>query len=298
MRVPLEPNGFTGEQPDRRGCQRGALRTGCGTVRYRRWSRPGAPVLLLVHGSRGHGGWWRAVGPLLAAHCDVVVPDLSGHGDSDWCEDGYRSEAWAAELAGVVSGLELGAVTLVGHSMGGKVGVFFAARHATLADALVLVDVNLRPPDRAEGRDDVDERPHRGNRVYATLPEALSRFRLRPGRSVVPPDLLERVAREAVVEVDGGWTWKFDPRVGQQLTAAELHPELPSVRCPVGIVYGEHSPLVGPHTVAYVSGRLGRGVPSRMVAGADHHVPLDAPVGCSQAVLELLPVLRGELTGS
>ena len=31
-----------------------------------------------------------------------------------------------------------------------------------------------------------------------------------------------------------------------------------------------------------------------MQKGADHHVPLDAPEGCCEAILELLPLLRGE----
>ena len=44
--------------------------------------RPGAPGLLLIHGSAGSTAWWDPVVPALAGACRVIRVDLLGHGRS------------------------------------------------------------------------------------------------------------------------------------------------------------------------------------------------------------------------
>jgi pimeloyl-ACP methyl ester carboxylesterase len=260
---------------------------GC-QVRYEHYVNPDRPVLLLVHGGGAHRGWWHAVVPHLVEGYELVVPDLSGNGDSEH-RDHYAPELWAGEMAAILEDLGRGPSSYVGHSMGGLVGVFFAARHPDLLERLVLVDTSLRSPEgdgmQPRGRE------RRPTPVYATLEAALASFRLRPEGTSASPDLLEEVARQGLRRVNGGWTWKFDPVASRRFTDRALHEELPSLRCPTGVVYGQHSEVCGPHTVAYLEGQLGRQVPAIEVPGAYHHVPLDAPDACAAAVEEMIGLL-------
>lgn len=257
-------------------------------VRYRRFSNPGRPPLLLVHGGGGHGGWWSKVVPHLSPQFDLIVPDLSGNGDSDH-RDTYSPELWAAELAAIVRNEVTGAISYVGHSMGGLVGIYFATRFARLTERLVLIDSGLREPAgkglQPRGRE------RRATKRYPSEDAALARFRLRPGDTTADPRLLEAVGRQGIRRVEGGWTWKFDPAASQRFTDRSLHDQLVLIDCPLGIVYGEKSEVVGPENVAYVQRRVGRPVPTIEIPEAYHHVPLDAPSECAAAVEYLLQEL-------
>jgi pimeloyl-ACP methyl ester carboxylesterase len=259
---------------------------GC-SVRYFRLGRPGNPPVMLVHGGGAHAGWWTAVAPLLAKRYDVVVPELSGHGGSGHREQ-YSAEIWVAELAEIAARVGWGSFDLVGHSMGGKVGVFLATHRPDVLDRLVMVDSAFRRPGEAW---DPGDKPRSQHKVYPSLEDALARFRLRPGDTSAEPELLRLVARNALTEVPGGWAWKFDPRARQRITNEALHEELPKIRCRIAMVYGERSPLVGAETLDYVQNRLARPLPRVPVTGAYHHVPLDNPESCCAAIEELLPTL-------
>ena len=259
---------------------------GC-SVRYFRLGRAGSPPVMLVHGGGAHAGWWTAVAPLLAKRYDVVVPELSGHGDSGHREQ-YSAEIWVAELAEIAARVGWVTFDLVGHSMGGKVGVFLATHRPDVLDRLVMVDSAFRRPGEVW---DPGDKPRSRHKVYPTLEDALARFRLRPGATSAEAGLLRLVARNALTEVAGGWAWKFDPRARQRITNEALHEELPKIRCRIGMVHGEQSPLVGAETLDYVQNRLARPLPRVPVAGAYHHVPLDKPESCSAAIEELLDSL-------
>jgi pimeloyl-ACP methyl ester carboxylesterase len=257
---------------------------GC-ALYYRLTGHPQGARLVLVHGGGAHSGWWDEIVPLLAPRYQLLIPDLSGHGDSGHRES-YSGPQWADEVVTLSRHVGWSSFRLVGHSMGGKVGVVAAALHSDSVDGLVLIDSALRPP--AEDGDQPQEGVRRAHRPYATVEEALSRFYLRPGPSAAPPETVRRLGRAGLREVDGGWAWKFDPRSRLRIGDQELHDRLPAVRCPVAVVYGSGSPYVGPDTLAYVEERLGAPVARRRVEAAYHHVPVDQPLGCADAVEAVL----------
>lgn len=269
----------------------GAVHTvqlGSCAVRYRHVARAGAPRVVLLHGGGAHAGWWVGALPGFTGSFDVVLPDLSGHGDSDHRND-YSPEGWAAEVAAVIEDVEGSPVSVVGHSMGGLVGIYLGVRRPDLVERLVVVDSALRQPG-PEGWEPRGK-PIRPKRVYASLEDGLARFKLRPPETTADPELLARVGRHALKRVDGGWTWKFDPEYSQRFNDVVIHRELSRLEIPFGIVFGERSPLAGPDTVAYVEQTLGRPVASASVADAYHHVPLDNPEGCREAVEGVLQKL-------
>lgn len=99
------------------------------------------PVLLLVHGIAGSSVSWRPVMRRLAdAGHTVVAPDLPGHGDSERHLGDHSLGAHASILRDLLQVLDLPRVTMVGHSLGGGVGMVFAYHFPERVERLALVD--------------------------------------------------------------------------------------------------------------------------------------------------------------
>lgn len=262
---------------------------GC-AVRFRHVARAGSPRILLVHGGGAHSGWWLDVAPRLAANFDLLIPDLSGHGDSSH-RASYEPEIWADELAGVASEAGREPVIAVAHSMGGRVSAYFAARWPRLVAAIVMIDTTLRGPGPHGW--ERPQTPTRPRTVHPDIEAALASFRLEPPQTKADPALLRRVALLGLAPSQQGFSWKHDPKALRRITDNGLHDVLSRVWCPVGYIHGELSPNASAGGVSYLEGALPRSgtVPFRVVANAYHHVPLDAPRGCQTAVEQVMEEL-------
>jgi pimeloyl-ACP methyl ester carboxylesterase len=77
--------------------------------------------LLLLHGTGGSRRQWAPVRPRLAAHHDLIVVDLPGHGDSDPppADGDHTPIGYAATLAPFLDRLDLSAAHVAGDSVGG-----------------------------------------------------------------------------------------------------------------------------------------------------------------------------------
>jgi pimeloyl-ACP methyl ester carboxylesterase len=263
------------------------------------WGERGRPGLLLLHGSGAHAGWWRFIAPFLAEDYRVCAISWSGMGGSDW-RTTYTTEAFVAEaLAGAqAAGLFESAVkpVFVGHSFGGHIAIFIAAQHGERLRASVIVDPPIFTPERiaerkARPRKESVYRPHR---VYPTLEQALARFRFAPTQTCENVFIADAIARESLKQVTGqsgeGWTWRFDPFLWKNMRRSSSTPLISKARCPIALIRGERSRLIGAEDAAYMMSLLPEGAPHVAIPDADHHVMVDQP-------LALVAALRGLLAG-
>jgi pimeloyl-ACP methyl ester carboxylesterase len=77
------------------------------------------PAILLLHGFGAAIDWWNNVAPALAAHHRVIRADLIGHGGTAARAICYAITRQAQLAAALLDKLNVGRVTVVGHSMGG-----------------------------------------------------------------------------------------------------------------------------------------------------------------------------------
>jgi pimeloyl-ACP methyl ester carboxylesterase len=111
-------------------------------------------VLLHATGKTAHD--WDVIAAGLCAQRTVYAVDLRGHGASDW-PGTYSVHLFARDVIGIVDQLDIGAVDLVGHSLGGLVACGVAAERPGHVRRLVLEDIGFphpRPPglpDRPAG---------------------------------------------------------------------------------------------------------------------------------------------------
>ncbi len=128
-------------------------------------------------------------------------------------------------------------------------------------------------------------RPHR---VYPTLTAALARFRLTPEQKCENHYLIDYVARRSLKEVEGGWTWKFDPAIWQRFESGDMAANLRAISCRVAILRGNRSVLMPPEIGEYRFDLLHRAVPVVGIPQARHQVMLDQPLAFVAALRSLL----------
>ena len=100
----------------------------------------GAPELLFVHGWCCDLTAFQPQFDHFARTHAVTALDLRGCGRSDRPADGYSIPDFADDLARFCAEVGIDKPVVVGHSLGGMIGVELAAHHPSVPAALVLVD--------------------------------------------------------------------------------------------------------------------------------------------------------------
>lgn len=107
--------------------------------------KPGAPALLLIHGTGGSTAWWDPVVPRLAGAYRVIRVDLFGHGRSASPAGGYDIPTQARRVGAALDRLGADGVAVIGHSTGGSVATALAEQRPDLVAALALIDTGPDP---------------------------------------------------------------------------------------------------------------------------------------------------------
>lgn len=212
------------------------------TLRYLEWGPPDGPPVVLLHGLRGHAHAWDDVSSALADRYRVLAIDQRGRGESDWAPDGnYATEAFVADLAALCDALALGPFILIGHSMGGRNGILFTAKHRERVAAFVIADVG--PEIQAEGaariRKELIDAPEEFESLEAAVAQAVAENPL-AAESV----LRRRVVHQTRPLPAGRIGWRYDPVIREQVrsNARAVPPDFwalwRTIECPALIVRG------------------------------------------------------------
>lgn len=276
------------EQAIAENCESAQVEVAGTNIHYLRWGDRRRPGLLLVHGNAAHAYWWSYIAPFLARDYNVAAMDFSGMGDSGhrahYTMETFVDEQLAvARHAGMFEQFE--PPVIVAHSFGGFVTILTGALHGSKLAGTIIVDSPVNPPDRDHGPPHREARPHR---IYPTMAQALSRFRLGPEQPCDNDYIVDFIARHSLKKVEGGWSWKFDPAIWTRFDIADVATLLRSTKCRIAIMRGEMSVLLPPDVGEYMFNLLGRAAPVIEIPQARHHVMLDQPIAFVAALRALL----------
>ena len=284
--VPPAPDWFTAAIAD--APERSTVTVAGAALEVLTWGERGKPGLLFLHGNGAHAGWWSFIAPFFAAEYRVAAFSWSGMGGSDH-RPTYSVATFVDEMAAVIAATGLadaGPPHVVGHSFGGFPMMAAAGPGGLDLGAVVIVDTPFRSPGETGGA-----RPpssgDRAHRVYPDLTAALARFRFAPPQGCANPFIADWIARGSLKQVEGGWTWRFDPLLWSRFDIADTRALLDGPRCPVALIWGERSILMPPDRVAAMRAALPPATPAIAIPDAEHHVMVDQPLAFVAALRAL-----------
>lgn len=263
--------------------ERETLRVEGADIEWLGWGARGKPGLLLLHGNGANADWWRFIAPFLSGTHRVVAISWSGMGGSDH-RPSYSAGQFVREALAVADAGGLGArLAVAGHSFGGMPTALMAAWHPDRIAQAIVIDTPFGDSRRPPRQD--NPRPHR---IYPTLTDALARFRWAPVQPSPNPFITDFIARTALKEVDGGWTWKFDPWLWSRFEQLGMEEALSAVTAPMSYIWGEQSVLAEHGIVTRIRELLPEGTRFVGLPEAHHHVMADQPLALVAALRSLL----------
>jgi len=107
---------------------------------FRSFGDPSHPPLVFLHGLLGSGDNFRSFANIFSSHYFVILPDLCNHGQSFHASH-FSYDSMAQDLKELMGFLSTQKMTLVGHSMGGKVALSFLYHYPDLLHRLIVLDI-------------------------------------------------------------------------------------------------------------------------------------------------------------
>lgn len=158
---------------------------------YRRFGRPGAVPVVIVHGLSFFSYDWVPVAAALARDRAVVAIDMRGFGGSGESPGGeYGLRRNGDDIIAVMDHLGWPRAVLVGHSMGGRICLLTAGWYPERVAGLCCLDF---APDLApEGRRHVAQSIGRQPDVFADLDAALAYHGLDPAQIAADAPVRDR----------------------------------------------------------------------------------------------------------
>eukprot|EP00038_Savillea_parva_P018647 m.24763 g.24763 ORF g.24763 m.24763 type:complete len:433 (+) comp4186_c0_seq2:96-1394(+) len=182
---------------------------------------------------------------------------------------------------------------LVGHSFGARVALCAGDLFATELGGVVALDAVVIRGTSSSGGPPISPSVRYGK----TAESAAARFRLRPPQRCDNTFVIDRIARQSVMYVEGkGWDYKVDRQWMTKLVRDPAHLNEGLIRaCQTRLawIYGADSMFYAESTyVAWIADALARHHPGTVpiaMTGAAHHLFLDKP-------LETIALLHTTLT--
>lgn len=227
---------------------------------YHAWGNPRNPkVLLCVHGLTRRGSDFKTLAEAMCEDYYVVCPDIVGRGDSDRLSNPmqYAVPQYVADIAQLVKTLGVSQVDWLGTSMGGLIGMVYAAMPNSPIRKMLINDVGPKIEAQAIAR--------LGSYVgqpfsFANRADALNRLNtICASFGEHTPDEWETYNGPMLVERNGLWIMHYDPDIA--VPFASVNPLMAKagemamwhafkqIHIPMLIVRGAQSDLLSADTV-------------------------------------------------
>ena len=111
-------------------------------INYQILGKDTSPKLVFLHGIMGQGRNWGSIAKKFSKNFQCLIFDQRGHGKSRDPGAGVQLGDFAKDLEELLDFLGwTEPIHLVGHSMGGRVALYFTDHHPQRVKKLVIVDI-------------------------------------------------------------------------------------------------------------------------------------------------------------
>ena len=245
--------------------------------------------LVLISGI-GYTKWqWHRMLPFLARHFRLITFDNRGVGESDKPEGPYTAHMLAADTVGLLDALGIEKAAVLGHSMGGFIAQAMALEFPHKVEKLILCSTNFGGPRH------VPVTPEAMKVLTDVSSDPLTRFRnglvisTAPGWAENNPDMIQRWVEWRVANPIEPAPYQAQLAIGLGLLqeAAAFENQLPRIKVPTLILFGEHDKVVPPANATLLAEKI---ADSKVVIlpEAGHFFPIEVPKAAAQAVIDFL----------
>ncbi len=257
------------------------------------WGPEDGPRVLCLHGILEQGAAWDGVAdPLLQQGCHIIAPDLRGHGHSAHAgpDGGYQLVDFLGDMDSFTQGLNADSqpLVLVGHSMGAVLSAVLASLRPDRFRHLVLVEPVVPAADQPDATaqqltahlDYLKTPP--SPVIFPTLEAAVQRMRaLKPE---LPPQAAEKLTQRLIRSVDGGFCWRWDPRLQARTTLSlggglinrqGYGQLLNNIALPTTVILGNGSQFNRAEDLSFLIQHLPRA--QRLTLSGGHDLPSETP---------------------
>lgn len=236
------------------------------------------PPLLLIAGTASDGASWTPLVPLLQQRFQLLLIDNRGCGRTE-VEGDITLEQMAGDAAALLAHLGIASADVVGHSLGGYLGLMLAAEHPERVRRLVtLCSGTMSAASRVLFGD-------MARLYFTTAPEDW--FRLLYQWLFSERFFADAAGVADAAAASAGYAYRQSPGdFARQVAAIERggSVDLGRVGCPVLAVAAELDLLAPPKAVLALHAKV-PGVRHARVAGAAHSVHWEQPQAVAEAVL-------------
>lgn len=231
------------------------------------------PPVILIPGLASPRAVWSGIAPDLAKTHTVHLVELKGFGATSATATGPILPATVEQLARYIADNKLGKPAVIGHSMGGLLGLMLAKAHPASIGKLMVIDAlpfigTLFAPGATVAAIEPQAAAMR-DRIAASPPSAVAA----PMMSITP------VGQQQVA----AWSLASDPKtVAQALyedMVTDLRPDMASIATPITLLYPT-SPAVPPERATALYGTAYEPAPNARlvpIPGSYHFIMLDQP---------------------
>lgn len=251
-----------------------------------RKSGTGKPLIIL-HGLFGISDNWAALAKKWSEHFTVYAVDLRNHGQSPHSEE-FNYQVMSEDIIELIGNEKLHEVSLLGHSMGGKVGMRLAIDYPMALAKLIVADIAPRMYP-----------PHNTAVVAALKKVDVNTLASRKDAEVI---LRHELKEEGTIqfllknlywkELEGGekkLAWRFNLDVLDRKLDEVYAATLPDNTCETETLFirGEKSHYIGADDEQQIAS-LFPNSHMESIANAGHWVHADQPIPVFEAVLRFL----------
>src|ERR1700676_1787767 len=234
----------------------------------------GPVTILFLHGNLSSSRWWEKVFSFLPADWRAIAPDFRGFGSSEAPPEGFGIEGMVRDLEALVNDLQLLSFAVVGHSLGGGVGLQYALDHPRQVWALGLVD-----PVPANGL-------HLPEEVFGLLVSMkASHAAMKEGLKATAPsapgdDFFELLVEDALRSTPQAFL-----EIPKSAARFNVSGRLKDLACPALCVQGESDALIPREDVERMCHSIPNGLFVEM-KNVGHSPPIEAPEELARQLID------------
>lgn len=221
--------------------EEGFVKAGDIKLHYLQWGN-NTKTILALHGVSSLAYAWKVLGENLSNEYRFIAIDQRGHGESNKPKDGYTIREYCKDILEVIDAFSLEKIILLGHSMGGRNAIVFAAEHHDRVSKLVVEDFGYGIPKNVY--DDIEALVLRNPEVFKSEQEAFDHLKARS--PFYRDDAAWNRIRNAFFETERGLRWKYNRNAIIKTLKnlyIDLIPYLNAIKCPTLFIRGEHSTI-------------------------------------------------------